>query len=508
MLKSIIFASFLFASSAFADYKKCESFYNDTCTPETCIDWLSSNWGQNCPAAGMTKFSGYTETSCNCDPNCDAPSVVDKFGNCTNPNDCLNGVLESDGSCNNNPPPADPMNAHNNDPAGCNAAGGYYFADGSCNGGAEALSKMFNNPQAVEGAFIALGGMALTATGAAFIPYTFGGSSAAMAVGAHATAVGLGMMMSSPTQMNSTTSVPASDVTSGEIRIKVSLTSSGGSSGSSSGTNVTKTNTTTGKVDQTLFVPPATKTAMADSSNVNKTDATLTNPIPMDGVSATTYDYTANTATTTTHSTGSTSSNPITTTKTTPITVSQNPDGTVTTTPTDTTVAPTVSGSGGGSITSPATGTGGTSSGTGTGGTGAGTGGSTGNGPDYTGVLNDIKKNTGDSSSFLDKILGMFNNTDSVDTSKASGSNADGHEGFDGLKGDLQGSFDGFVFTDPLGLNGMGGAGIASYGFTMLGHHYVILDQAMIDLLPLSLLRGLFLFLAALAGLITVVSGV
>lgn len=518
MRKSIILASFLFASSSFAysgeRMKITIGFTEDAGAnynaPLPCSVANPEGW-TGCEQFNWPYYTGSdtciaTYYVCEIVDNC--PAGSSEFGmsngNFCKPDSCPAGQSNITGYCSPidpaiGAPLPDPMNDFNNDPAGCDSAGGYYFADGSCNGGGEALAKIMSDPTAVIGALLTVGGLAFSGAGVAALPLTAGGSSLAVAAGGYATVAGLGMMGLTAAGLMASTSQPASDVTSGENRIKVSLTTSGGSGGASSGSNVTKTNTTTGKVEQTLFVPEATKTAMSNSSNVDKTNATLLNPIGLEGTVSTSYNYTDNTATTITHEAGSTSATPITTTKTTSITVSQNPDGTVTTTPTDTTVAPTVSGSNGGSITSPST-----TSGT----VGTGTGGSTGSGPDYTGVLNDIKKNTGDSASFLDKILGMFDNTDSVDTSKASGSNADGHEGFGGFKGDIEGSLDGFVFTDPLGLNGMGGAGIASYGFTILGHHYIILDQAMIDKLPLSLLRNLFLFLAALAGLITVVSGV
>ncbi len=519
MRKSIILASFLFASSAFATYYTIDTvdIAEGSCGQESYSDYAFMP-KDSCPTSFWTQFAcpPSEETSC---PNCKTatyvfkcvalcPSGTTTVGDECKPNTCASGeVKDSNGYCKPSdepPPPSDPMNDYNNDPAGCDAAGGYYFADGSCNGGAEALAKIMSEPTAVIGALLTVGGMAFSGAGVAALPLTAGGSTLAVVAGGYATAAGLGMMGFTANGLMASTSVPASDVTSGENRIKISLTTSGGVGGASSGTNVTKTNTTTGKVEQTLHVPEATKTAMSNSSNVNKTDATLLNPIGLEGTVSTSYDYDKNIATTITHEAGSTSATPITSTKSTTITVSQNPDGTVTTTPTDTTVAPTVSGSDGGSITSPSTPT--TSS---TGDTGTGTGASTGNGPDYTGVLNDIKKNTGDTAGFLGSLLGMFDNTDSVDTSRATGSDADGHSTFDALGNDAKNSLDGFVFTDPLGLNNLGSASsLPTYGFTILGHYFVIMDQELLNKLPLDLIRGLFLLMSAIAGFIVVFSGV
>jgi hypothetical protein len=109
---------------------------------------------------------------------------------------------------------------------------------------------------------------------------------------------------------------------------------------------------------------------MAKPEYANKTTGDLAKPLPMDGVQTTTYNYTTNKATTTTHEAGSTSKTPITSTRITNITTTSNSDGSFTTVPSDSTIAPIVSGSSGGSVSSFSTtwGTGtGTTSGTGTG---------------------------------------------------------------------------------------------------------------------------------------------
>lgn len=457
-------------------------------------------------------FGDCTSETFSCTPvtSCPAGSTLNpsNIGNACAPDSCPSGqVLINSSVCGtpNTPLLNDPMNALNNDPAGCDAAGGYYFADGSCNGRNEMLQKIFSDPNAVIGAVLYVGGLAVSTLGFLGTPATGGLSLPAIGAGAYASAAGM-LMIGLNNDLVLSTSQPSNDVTSGETRIKVSLKTVSGAGGGEASV-LTKSNNNTGKVEQATYVPPATKSALSDPSYVNKIDGSLAKPIPLGGTQNTTYDYQNNIATTTTHEAVSTSANPITSTKTTTITVTQNTDGTITTNTTDPAVAPSVTGSGGGSVSSSSSSST-TGWGTGTGTTSGAGAGDTGTGPDYTGVLNDIKKNTGDSSGFLSDIKNLFNNSDSVDTSAATGLNADGHEGFGGYETNLKGSFAGFVFTDPLGLNGMGGAGIASYGFTILGHHYVILDQSMIDKLPLSLLRNLFLFLAALAGLITVVSGV
>ena len=429
-----------------------------------------------CPA-GTTLTSTSIGNSCMPD-SCPAGQVIINSSVCGSPN---------------TPLLVDPMNLFNNDPIGCNNAGGYYFMDGSCNGGSEAIVKIFQDPTAVVGALLTVGGVAFSGAGVLALPLSAGGSGLAIGIGANATAIGLGMMGVTAGGMFASTTLPSNDVTSGETRMKVVLTTSGGSS-ASAGSNVTKTNTTTGKVDQSTFVPDTVKIAMSNSSNVDTTTGTLITPISLAGVETTTFDYVTNTATTVYNLPDSTSAIPNTATTSSSFTVTQNIDGTVTTIPTNSAVAPTVSGSGGGSVVSSATGT--------TSGTGTGT--TTGTGPDYTGVLNDIKTNTGATKSVLDQILSMFDSSTAVDTTLN-----DGSGDFGALDGDVKDSMSGFVYTDPLGLNSLGGTGgIQSYGFTLYGRHFVVLDQAMIDQLPIDMIKNLFLFIAAVLGLITVVSGV
>ncbi|MCX6062081.1 MAG: hypothetical protein NT103_07535 [Campylobacterales bacterium] len=490
MRKSIILASLLFASSAFSE-QMCTLpsgqswFYvGQSDLPDSAYICDTCGSSSGCTAPNLFCGGNYMLITAQTgpDPVYHDCSYVRAIYNIKPTVDCV----PSDG-CKTG---LDDLTRFQGNQAGCNGAGGYYFADGSCNTGSQAIKKIFQDPAAVVGAMLSIGGITFSGTGvlaaAAFSATPVG----AVTVGTLATLAGVGSLAVAAGSKFDWSSAPSPDVISGETRIKINLTTSGGSA-------VTSTNTTTGKVDSVTTVPPQTLDAMKNSGYVDVSTGTLTAPIPLDGTQTTNYDYGTNTATTTTYEAGSTSSNPITTTKTTPITVTQNPDGTVTTTPNDPTVAPTVSGSGGGSVVSSST----TS---GTGGTGSGTGGSTGNGPDYTGVLNEIKNNTGKTASTLDQIKAFFDGSGKSNTELK-----DGSDGFNGLENDVKGSFNGFLYTDPLGLNALGGSyAVPTFSFNMLGHNFVLFNQASLDHLPFSAIRSLFLFIAALAGLITVVSGV
>lgn len=413
------------------------------------------------------------------------------------------------------------FSSYDNNPTGCDAAGGYYFKDNKCRNGSEAIKKMLTDPNVVIGAGLVFNGLLWTTAGIAGYGVSGGMTQGAVTAGIYAMAAGIGSIfvgIDGQLSYSSTSDTAPSATpppTPEGMKVKLIDDPLGG------GSSIVKSDPTTGKVTEVTQISQATKdafnAAVADLAASNRIDALKANtseaPIPMTSspsislkdTAITKIDYSTNTATTETHTPVSTVASPSITTSTVPVTVTQNSDGTVSTSsPTNNGYSWTVTGSNGGYVTytsQPETGTGGT-----------GTGTTTGAGPDYSGVLNDIKTNTGESKTILQEIkdffTGMFDNSDSVDTSTVTGLNADGHEGFDGFKGDVEGSLNGFVFTDPLGLNGITGSGIGSYGFSILGHHYIILDQAMIDKLPLSLLRNLFLFLAALAGLITVVSGV
>lgn len=437
---------------------------------------------------------------------------------------CASGTVYSSNTNLCEPTPVTGLHGLDGDPISCKIAGGNYFKDSKCYTNTEAINKIFNDPTVQTGAFLLMNGIIMTSTGTLLSLPTGGISAFEIGLGLHASLAGIGtiavgldgLIVSSSAD---DTSASATATNPDGSKIKLIQDSSGG------GSSIVKSDPTTGKVTDVTQISQATKDAFnaavaalsasnyADTLKNNPTDqpVAMTSPpvVSLADSKQISIDYTANTATTKTHTAQSTNVNPVTTTSTTPVTVTQNADGTVSTTPSDSATSLnswTVSGQNGGNITytqQPVTGTGGTGTGTGT---------TTGTGPDYSGVLNDIKTNTGESKTTLQAIkdffTGMFDNSDSVDTSKATGVNADGNDKLDGLGKTVEGSFSGFVFTDPLGLNGVAGGGIPAYTFNFRGHTYTILDQSMIDRLPFSLLRSLFLFLAALAGIITVVSGV
>ena len=523
MRKSIILASFLFSVSAFSDCNHLILIYSqgDSAAADSadgvCASYVAPYqvWdmgGGLCMAESATSFRD-TENTCFITQNnwesslTTCPAGTTHSGNLCIPDDptCPSGQSFSPslGGCTTTPPPPlgapiDPMHSHDNDPAGCDAAGGYYFADGSCNGGSQALAKMFQDPLATVGAMLTIGGV--TFSGAGILASAAMGATpvGAVTVGVLATLAGVGSLVKAGGSLLDWTTAPSNDVTSGTTRIKVNLTTSGGSTGTIAGSNITQTDTVAGKVTSNTFVPSTVQSAMQTPANVNKTTATLVSPISLSGVRVTTYDYLAKKATTVTHSPTSTSEIPVVTQVTSVFAVSQNYDGTTTATATTQTNAPTVSGSGGGFVVSSGGGTAGTVPDAGT-----GTGDSTGTGPDYTGVLNDIKSNTGASSGYLSDLKNLFDaggNANNVLT--------DGSADFGTLDGNVKGSYSGFIYTDPLGLNTLAGSAIPSYGFTLYGRHFVLMDQSMINQLPLDLMRNLFLFLAALAGLISVLSGV
>jgi hypothetical protein len=512
MRKSILLFSLLIASTSFA-LSECETTIDIGSQPVDAGNKCPAYWDNIPYGSDPDYFSSQTyfksgdacsviTISCYYVDECFDGNTPNASNVCVPPS-CPSGETMGTHGCSPTiPPPPDPnhpLGEFDGDQDGCNGAGGYYMANTKCNTLGEAVKDIYSSPTAVVGAFLTIGGAIIGSAGMASTPITgpFGGGVAG--VGAWATGVGLGMMgISGANKMfNATPNTTSTDVTNGTQRIKLSLKDVSGGSASV----VTNTSTTTKKVDSATYIPPSVKAEMAKPEYVNKTTGDLAKPLPMAGVQTTTYNYSTNKATTTTHEAGSTSTTPITTTRTTNITVTQNSDGTVTTVPADTTIAPIVSGSGGGSVSSSAS----TTWGTGTGGTGTGTGTGTGSGDkDYTAVLNDIKKNTGDSAGFLGDILGMFENDTQVDSNLS-----DGTENFNDYEKALKDSVKGFVITDPLGLNDISsGSSIPSYGFTILGTHFVIMDQALLNQLPLDLLRGLFLFMSALAGLITVFSGV
>lgn len=469
---------------------------------------------------------------------CVAPSLPADggMGTCSTSNskktECLNRLCSYDdavGTCY-----SSDLSDFSGNRAGCESHGGYYLKDKSCNKGSAAIKKVLSDPNVVVGAGLMFNGLLWTSAGMALLPETVGGSSAGVSYGLHAMALGLGSIMlgiDGQIDFSSSDDAPLSATATTPEGMKVKLIDN--PNGSSS---IVKSNPTTGKVTDISQISQATKDAFNQAQiallssegsgyieqlKANTTDAPIAMPSPppvtLAGTESTSIDYATNTATTVTNTPSSTVANPSTTTSRAPVTVSQNSDGTVTTTKMDPTGqfvdSWTVTGFDGGYIkytnNTPAE-----TSSTGTTGTG--------DGKDYTGVLNSINSNTGSTNAKLsttnsildtlssklqsikDFFTGMFTNSVKVDSSSLK----DGSDGFDGLGDQAKNSFSGFVYTDPLGLNSIQSSGIGTYGFTLWGHSYVILDQSMIDKLPLSLIRNLLLFIAALLGLITVVSGV
>jgi hypothetical protein len=503
MRKSLILASFLFSSSSFAISLDCPAADGQLwvqiegsggTTTASCDSYPE---GTYCAVPNATVYmsTGTYQNIYGMDAGC---YWKYSYFNLQTIAGCPSGFIQSGSTCNdpNNyfPPPDDPsreLDQFDGDPSGCDGAGGVYMTSGRCNSTGEAIAEIFQNPEAVVGAMLTIGGIAFAGTGIVALPITGGGSALAVSAGSIATLTGLGMMGVSAMgeiAYNPQNSTPSNDMTVGENRLKVNLSSYSGTSGSS----VTSTNSTTGKVESATFVPDSVRSALSDSSNVDTSTGSLINPISLAGIQTTSYDYATNTATTVTHSPTSTSSNPVTSTRTSSFTVTQNLDGSVTTIPTDSTSVPVVSGSGGGSVVSAPSGYS----------TVAGSSG-TGDSPDYGGVLNDIKNNTGDSKSFLEELLAMFEPDESFDPEIDNGTDS-----FGDLKNEATGSFEGFVYNDPLGLNNSSSGTIPTYSFTLMGQTYVLFDQALFNKLPIDLIKSILLMVAAIAGFITVIAGV
>lgn len=228
-----------------------------------------------------------------------------------------------------------PLSAFNNNPSGCASAGGYYFNDGKCVDGTDAIAKVFTDPTAIVGGLIFINGAAWSIAGAYALPITGGASSAAIAYGGHAMVAGLATLgVSALGQLyNQPDSVtPKSDSTTGETRIKVKLQSD-------NSTTVAQGDISSGKVESISYIPPEVKQRILEGV-VNPTTG-LPNITQSDlaGTTVTKYNYSTNTATTETIKTDGT-----TVTSTTPITPISNPDGTVTAQSHNEAIAPTVTG--------------------------------------------------------------------------------------------------------------------------------------------------------------------
>lgn len=255
----------------------------------------------------------------------------------------------------------------------------------------------------------------------------------------------------------------------------------------------TVTDEATGRVEKTVYIPNHVLDQMSNPDSVDLPNEVVKDPLNAAGVSVSNYDYENNTVTTDTidmhgkgwqntdnmvwrkASNGSTFATPEK--GSTAPSVSSDADGAVVGAPTSDYVDPLES-----TGTAPA-------------------------GPNPlgdSGLLEQIKNNTGKSAEHLEGVKDSLSNTVENDNDALN----DGSNLFDGFSNDLKDSLNDFVFVDPLGLNGASSGNIPSYGFDILGKHFVILDQSMIDKLPLDLMRSLFLFIAALLALLITFSGV
>lgn len=361
------------------------------------------------------------------------------------------------------------------DPTGCRNFGGLYYPDGSCYDPDDWITRLYHDPDAQLGAGLVLGGVVLTGGGLLAAAAGFTGAGLFTSLAAHLTA-GLGyqfaMQMSPDIKSSSDGGSSPSDA------IKVDLdTWHSTPSPDAGGTTVTKTDPD-GKVTKAVFVPDPVITNLQDPTNINPDTREIINPIDTTGIKEIDYDYTTDVATVKTHQSDGT-----VTTVQTSFTTSQNSDGTVTTTPTNSSIAPTVSGSLGGSASySPSS--------------------SPTDSKDYSPVLNDIKNNTNRSADSLGKIANAFSNV------SFSGDLTDGSEKFGDFDHDIKGSFGGFVYSDPLGIALGSGQSIPTYSFSLMGQTYILFDQNLLNSMPTEVIRNILLFVAAVSGLIVVISGV
>lgn len=440
----------------------------------------------SCPVGTVAGSDGICKTTCT------APQVTNyDTGTCYTPISCPSGQHATpQNTC-----VVDSFPYFTGNPDGCRNFGGKYYSDGSCLSPNDFITKLYKDPNAKLYGGLLLGGAILSGGGwLAGMGGLIASTTGATVVTTGALSMG-GGTYGLVASLDSThkVSTDSGSAPSGSIRVdlkdyKLSTTPDAG------GKLATKTNPTTGKVDSALFIPDSVSDQLNDSTNINPDTQDFITPIDTTGVQTITYNYDDGTATVVTNVTPTTI-----TTKTTAITVSQNSDGSITTIP-NSPIAPTVSGQNGGTVVpsnySPA------SSGT----TGAGT---TGDGKDYTGVLNDIKTNTSQTAQYTKdtagntKIIaeafgtGVFNGT----------APSDGSENFGQFDTQIKGSFSGFVYTDPLGISNIGsGQNVPTYSFSLMGQTYVLFDQNLFNNLPLAVIKGILLFVAAVSGFLTVVS--
>ena len=496
-LRSLFLSSFL-ATSAF-------SACNNTGTYSNWTD-LSYSQGADCAYEMSIKYS-YTSsgtcymkiyTSCNKTASntwtytykrgslvssCPSGTFRDVSGACI-PGDCSGNFDYNNFTC--FPPP---YSAYDNDQQGCEANGYYYFNDGTCTDGTGAIAKIFQDPLAVSGSFLMVNGFAWTAAGL-LLGATPLGAAGALTWGTYATLAGVGSIaLSAADQLyvSSDSPSPTNDVTLDDgTRLKVSMDQY-------DNTQISKVDTTTGKVESISTIPPEVRQRIIDG-NVNPTTGEPYNslsPADFAGTKSTTFDYASNTATTqTVQSDGSIK------TETTKITTVSNSDGSVTTLSSNPIVAPTVTGTTGSTIQVPewnqyqtiASWTETVADDPSPGSTTTGTV-STGGGSTGGGVI-------GTDAETGEDLFGSL----SLD---------DGSSRFDDLTNQVGDAFDDYEYPDPLRISCSNTLSIDPIYFDLMGRRFTLLDNQMLSYIDAELVRSILLFVAAVSAvMLTFLGGI
>ncbi len=395
-----------------------------------------------------------------------------------------------------------PLSNYDGDRVACMEHGGWTL-EGKCITEAEFKTGIKQNKVGfVVGTGLKIGGFLMTAAGVIGLPFTFGASAGLIAAGVHSYGAGaLYFALNSTPNFSDNAGNMGSAVTAGGKTIKVSLANYTPSDGSTpiSGQSVTLNDDTKKRVTEAVFVPQSVVDQMADPSKVDFVNDTRSTPLDLTGTVKSTYDYSDNTVKTETQVSPTQIK-----TQVSPFSVIQNPDGSITAKPVSGSSAPTVSGSSSGVFDA------------------------------QDKWMADIQANYNETQKYWDDIVAGVTPTNDINATKPIDPSlktntdilskldeiknaitagdaptlSDGTEGFGNLDAQVKGSYSGFIYTDPLGLNALGGGSIPSYGFTLYGRHFVVFDQSMLDNLPLDAIRNLFLFVAAIAAFITVISGV
>lgn len=389
------------------------------------------------------------------------------------------------------------LSAYNNNVTACHDHGGLLLQEGTssnCYPYSVFASKILASPSSIVGGGFFVNGLLFTSAG--LVGAGLGGGLAASAfatVGAYAMLIGAGTAIfgNADAITSNLTPTPSNDVMATPTdRIKVSLDAY-------QNTQVATADTATGKVKEISTIPPEVKQRIIDGVVNPTTGQSNLTPASLAGVKSTSFDYVANVATTKTVQ----PSGAITTT-TTPIVTQTNPTtGAVTTYAFDPTVAPTVTGTkatpqgnpnwsnyttiaqwtettgdapvGTGAGTIPSTQTGGGTGGTSADGTSAGTG-------------------TNSATGASEETFGALTADD-------------GSGGFGSLTDSLTDKYGAFQQTNPLGLTCSNT--IQTYSFILMGRTFILFDKALVDKLPVDLIKNIFLFVAAVGGLIFTFAG-